>query len=207
LRPERHRRTADRDGRERRWRCSVRRRCSDQRGRASTPCSLVPTLVQNPNLRANGWINGSVALTSLNTGATSNGVMIAPAAQAGCATAGALDCGVATTVRMARIAASAAGTVAEARAATASNTPTLPAPSVTNAGYCGIFTYQDALGNEAALPASGTACTVPAAAASTALAANTCCLVLTSPLRRLRTRLLRCRERPPQCRRSLVSSS
>lgn len=133
---------------------------------------LVPTLVQNPNLRANGWINGSVALTSLNTGATSNGVMIAPAAQAGCATAGALDCGVATTVRMARIAASAAGTVSEARSATASNTPTLPAPSVTNTTYCGIFTYQDALGNEAALPAAATVCSAPAAAASTALAAN-----------------------------------
>jgi hypothetical protein len=133
---------------------------------------LVPTLVQNPNLRANGWINGSVALTSLNTSATSNGVMIAPAAQVGCATAGALDCGVATTARFARIAASAAGTVSEARAATASNTPTLPAPSVTNTTYCGIFTYQDALGNEAALPAAATVCSAPAAAASTALAAN-----------------------------------
>lgn len=132
---------------------------------------LNPTLVQNPNGRANGWINGAVALTSLNTGATSNGVMIAPAAQAGCATAGALDCGVATTARFVRIAAS-AGTVSEARSATATSTPTLPAPSATNLTYCGIFTYQDALGNEAALPAAATVCSAPAAAASTALAAN-----------------------------------
>lgn len=73
---------------------------------------------------------------------------------------------------MARIAASAAGTVSEARSATASNTPTLPAPSVTNTTYCGIFTYQDALGNEAALPAAATVCSAPAALASTALAAN-----------------------------------
>ena len=134
---------------------------------------LTPTLVQNPNLRANGWINGSVALTSLNTSATSNGVMIAPAAQAGCsAPATQLDCGVGTTARFVRIAASAAGTVSEARSATASSTPTLPAPSTTNLTYCGIFTYQDALGNEAALPAAATACSAPAAAASTALAAN-----------------------------------
>jgi hypothetical protein len=133
---------------------------------------LVPTLIQNPNSRANGWINAAVALTSLNTSATSNGVMIAPAAQAGCATAGALDCGVATTVRMARVAASATGTVSEARSATASNTPALPAPSATNLTYCGIFTYQDALGNEAALPAAATVCSAPAAVASTALAAN-----------------------------------
>lgn len=133
---------------------------------------LVPTLVQNPNGRANGWINAAVLLTTNNGGATSNGVMVNPAAQAGCATAGALDCGIATTVRMARIAASAAGTVSEARSAAASNTPALPAPSVSNTTYCGIFTVQDALGNEAALPAAATACSAPAAAASTALAAN-----------------------------------
>ncbi|MBW7933477.1 MAG: Ig domain-containing protein [Gemmatimonadaceae bacterium] len=134
---------------------------------------LTPTLIQNPNLRANGWINADVALTSLNTGATSNGVMIAPAAQLGCSTGGALDCGVGSTARFVRIAASAAGTVAEARLATPTSTPTLPAPSVTNLTYCGIFTYQDALGNEAALPTPATtACSAPAAGSSTALATN-----------------------------------
>lgn len=133
---------------------------------------LNPTLVQNPNLRANGWINGAVALTSLNTGATSNGVMVAPGNQAGCSLPARTDCGVGTTARFVRIAASAAGTVSEARSAAATSTPTLPAPSVTNLTYCGIFTYQDALGNEAALPAAATPCSAPAAGASTALAAN-----------------------------------
>ena len=133
---------------------------------------LLPTLIQNPNLRANGWINGSVALTTVNTGATSNGVMIAPLNQVGCGGTARLDCGISTTARFVRIAASAAGTISEARAATASSTPTLPAPSATNLTYCGVFTYQDALGNEAALPVATTVCSAPAAAASTALAAN-----------------------------------
>jgi hypothetical protein len=133
---------------------------------------LNPTLIQNPNGRANGWVNAAIALTTNNTGATSNGVMVAPAAQAGCATAGAVDCGVTTVARFVRIGTPAAGTVSEARSATASSTPTLPAPSATNLTYCGIFTVQDALGNEAALPAAATVCSAPAAAASTALAAN-----------------------------------
>lgn len=134
---------------------------------------LLPTLIQNPNLRANGWINGSVALTSVNNlTATSNGVMIAPANQGGCSLPARLDCGVSTTARFVRIAASAAGTIAEARAATPTSTPTLPAPSATNLTYCGVWTYQDALGNEAALPVATTVCSAPAAAASTALAAN-----------------------------------
>ena len=132
----------------------------------------LPTLVQNPNGRANDWINGSVALTSVNSGATSNGVMVAPAAQTGCFVGTAIDCGVGTTVRMVRIATSAAGTIAEARAATPTNTPTLPSPSATNLTYCGVFTYQDALGNEAALPLSTTVCSPPVLASSSALAAN-----------------------------------
>lgn len=139
--------------------------------RLDNAAPLVPTLVQNPNSRANGWINGAVTLTSLNTSLTSNGVMIAPAAKA-CITVAGLDCGVGTTVRMARIAASATGTVSEARGATATNTPALPVPSATSSAYCGIFTYQDALGNEAALPTAVTVCSPTVLASSAALAAN-----------------------------------
>jgi hypothetical protein len=133
-----------------------------------------PSLIQNPNLRANGWVNAAIALTTNNgaTAATVNGVMVAPANAVGCGGAARLDCGVSTTVNMARVAASAAGTVSEARSAAASNTPALPAPSSTNTTYCGIFTVQDALGNEAALPAAATVCSAPAAGASAALPAN-----------------------------------
>lgn len=135
---------------------------------------LVPTLVQNPNLRQNGWVNTNIALTSNNTSATSNGSMIAPAVQAGsaaCVAAAAVDCGVGSVTRWARVAASATGTVAEAIAATASTTPTLPAPSLTNTTYCSVHSVQDALGNESALPAAATACSPVAVAASFALAA------------------------------------
>jgi len=135
----------------------------------------VPTLVQNPNLRQNGWINASVGLNSLNTGATSNGVMVTGANAGGSANCIALatnDCGVSGIVRNVRIAASAAGLVDEARAATASNAATLPAPSAANTTYCGIWSMQDALGNESALPAAGAACTAPALASNSALGAT-----------------------------------
>ncbi len=134
-----------------------------------------PTLVQNPNLRQNGWVNASIALNSANTGATSNGVVVTANQAAGAATCvGALvpDCGVSGIVRYVRIAASAAGLVDEARGATASNAAALPAPSAANTTYCGIWTMQDALGNESALPAAGTPCTAPAVASNTALAAT-----------------------------------
>jgi hypothetical protein len=134
-----------------------------------------PTLVQNPNLRQNGWVNAAIALNSANTGATSNGVVVTANQAAGAATCVAAlvpDCGVSGIVRYVRIAASAAGLVDEARSATASSAAALPAPSASNTTYCGIWTMQDALGNESALPAAGTACTAPAVASNTALAAT-----------------------------------
>lgn len=111
-----------------------------------------PTFVANPNNRQNGWINGTVGLVGLNTGATDNDWMLN----------GAADAGVGGYVRMLRVGASAAGgTVAAANAATSSATPALPAPALANVSYCGVATAADLLGNESSTPANATLCNPP----------------------------------------------
>lgn len=105
-----------------------------------------PTFVANPNGRQSSWINASVGLAGLNTSATDNDWMVN----------GALDAGVGGYTRWLR-----SGTdMASAIAATASSTPSLPAPSATNATYCAVSSATDLLGNESALPAAATACYV-----------------------------------------------
>jgi hypothetical protein len=125
---------------------------------------VAPTSIQNPNSRAWGWINAGVGMTSVNTGATSNNWMVNGAA-VGCATT---DCGVGGYVRQVRIAAATGLLVDAALAATPSNTPTLPAPSVTDSTYCAVFSATDLLGNESARPAAGTACLAPVLGSFTA---------------------------------------
>jgi hypothetical protein len=96
-----------------------------------------PTFVANPNIRQNGWINAAVGLTGLNTSATDNDWLVN----------GAADLGVGGYNRMARIAANTGGLVDAARAATASATPSLPAPSLNNNDYCAVISATDLLGN------------------------------------------------------------
>ncbi len=124
-----------------------------------------PTLVQNPNGRQNGWINAGVGMTGSNTGtaATANNWVVN----------GAADAGVGGYVRMVRIGAPGAGNIVDpVELLAGSSTPTLPAPSLTNLVYCGVFSATDALGNESALPAAGTVCTAPVVPSNTALAAQ-----------------------------------
>jgi hypothetical protein len=124
----------------------------DNRAPAGGALATSPTFVANPNVRQNGWINGAVGLVGIRTtvSATNNAWLL---------NAGALtDAGVGSYIPFLRIAASATGTVDEARAATASSAPTLPDPSLQNNTYCAIATAQDALGNETARPAAAAAC-------------------------------------------------
>ena len=129
-----------------------------------------PVFIGNPNGRQNGWINAAVSMVGLRTtfSATSNSWLY---------NATPTDAGQGSYVPFLRIAASATGTVDEARAATASSAPTLAAPSLGPTTYCAIATAQDALGNETARPAAGAACTAPfvgsaTAGGATATAAN-----------------------------------
>lgn len=105
-----------------------------------------PTFVANPNGRQNSWINATVGLAGLNSSATDNDWM----------TNGTADAGVGGYTRWLRT----GSDMAAALAATASSTPALPAPSVTNADYCAVASATDLLGNESTLPASTTACFV-----------------------------------------------
>jgi hypothetical protein len=126
-----------------------------------------PTFIANPNGRQNSWINGAVSLVGIRTAfsATSNSWLL-NAAQT--------DAGQGSYVPYLRVAASATGTVDEARAATASAAPTLPVASLANTTYCAIATAQDALGNETTRPGAGTACgpVVVASGTSTALSSQ-----------------------------------
>lgn len=116
-----------------------------------------PTFAANPNVRQNGWINAGVGLAGSNTSATDDDWLVN----------GAADGGVGGYTRYQRIAMSPAGLVDEALAATASSSPSLPAPSQTNADYCAVASAKDLLGNESALPAAGSACTPPPVASWT----------------------------------------
>jgi len=116
-----------------------------------------PQFAANPNLRQNGWINGTVGLTGSNTGAADNDWIIN----------GAADGGVGGYVRFLRVDGTAPVTVNAANAAAASSTPALPAPSLNNNDYCAVASAKDLLGNESLLPAAGTACTLPFVASFT----------------------------------------
>ncbi len=130
---------------------------------------LAPTFEANPNIRQNGWINpggpnNNIQLTGLYSGANPNGWML-NTAQAGTGCAGATgDCGVGIGAgfaagfynRMLRY--GAGPTVAAAIATAGSGTPTAPAPTLGPGDMCAVATATDALGNESALPAAGTAC-------------------------------------------------
>jgi hypothetical protein len=128
-----------------------------------------PFFMQNPNGRQNGWINGTVNLVGSSTAmsATSNNWLF-NAASVALNGQTARDYGQGSYVRYLRVAAAPTGLVDEARAATASSAPTLPAPSIANNTYCAIATAQDALGNETARPVAGTACTAPVVASNAA---------------------------------------
>ncbi len=137
-----------------------------------------PTLVQNPRIRQNGWINAAVGLLSGNTGsaATANNVIntgINPGTQ------GAADAGVGGGGFQLRVAATGVGGIVDgARAATPLTSATVAigtgplAPTLAGTSLCGIFTAIDALGNESNLPAAGTVCTVPAVASNQFTAAG-----------------------------------
>ncbi|MGQ0540056.1 MAG: beta strand repeat-containing protein [Gemmatimonadaceae bacterium] len=113
-----------------------------------------PTFMANPNIRQNGWLNAAVGLTGLNTSLTDNDWLVN----------GAADAGVGGYVRLLRT--GAGPTVNAAIAATASATPTLPAPTLNNNDLCAVISAADLLGNESARPASGTVCTSPPPVAS-----------------------------------------
>jgi len=121
-----------------------------------------PTLIQNPGARQNGWVNAAIGFTTTNASSAANGMVVN----------GAADAGIGGYTRYARTAAATGGLVDAALAATASSSPTLPAPSTSATDYCLVISAKDALGNESALPAAGAACSAPAVASATALAAQ-----------------------------------
>jgi hypothetical protein len=112
-----------------------------------------PTLVQNPRIRQNGWINAAVGVLAVNTGsaATANNLI----------TAGTADGGVGGYAPQVRVAASSLGGTVDAALATAPLTTAAAAatgalsPSLTKDSYCGVWSATDALGNESNLPATG----------------------------------------------------
>jgi Bacterial Ig-like domain (group 2) len=128
----------------------------------------VPTFMANPNGRQNSWINGTVAIGN-NTSATSNNWLVNGTADAGIG-GGAVTA--TSYLRFVRIGDGSAGTVAAAKAATAANTLTTPAPTVSNTSLCAVISAQDELGNESTLPSSSATCSAPPAAPSTPVAAQ-----------------------------------
>jgi hypothetical protein len=131
-----------------------------------------PSLVQNPRIRQNDWINAQVGVTAFNNGtfagSTANNLV----------TAGTADLGVGGDAAWVRAAAPGAGNIVDpALVATAVTAPTVGsgtfAPTLTNLSLCGVWTERDLLGNESALPAAGTVCSPVAVASNTLLASNT----------------------------------
>jgi hypothetical protein len=128
-----------------------------------------PTLVQNPRIRQNGWINAQVGVLAVNnltfTGSTANNLMAA----------GTADGGVGGYVGQIRVAASSLGATVDAALATAPMTAAAAAatgalsPSLTKDSYCGVWSATDLLGNESNLPASGAGivCTPTSVASNT----------------------------------------
>lgn len=121
-----------------------------------------PTFEANPNIRQNGWINpGSVSpaanalqLTGRYTGGNPNGWMNNGAADAGVG----IGAGNAAPWynRMLRYGAGPLVDVANATAG--SGTPTPPVPTLGPGDMCAVASATDALGNESALPGTGTPC-------------------------------------------------
>lgn len=117
-----------------------------------------PQFAANPNGRQNGWINDAVGLTGPNTTLTDNDWIINGTADFGI---GGFSTATGAYQRFLRTADATGGLVDAARAATASDAPTLSPPTATNQTLCSIATARDQLGNESALPAAATPCLTP----------------------------------------------
>jgi len=135
-----------------------------------------PSLVQNPRIRQNGWINGAVGILAVNTRAP----LFATNDNNNLVVAGAADAGVGGGGFQLRVAATGVGGIVDgARAAAPLTAATAVigsgalAPTLAATTDCGIWTAIDALGNESNLPAAGTVCTAPVLASNTNLASNT----------------------------------
>jgi hypothetical protein len=129
--------------------------------RAPGQGAAAPTLLINVNGRLNSWINAAVSLTTKNGASTPNGEAVA----------GTADAGVGGYVYNVRVGAPGAGGIVDpVLALTPTTTFTTPAPSLANTSYCAIVSAKDLVGNESLLPAAGTVCTAPPAAAATAVA-------------------------------------
>ena len=126
-----------------------------------------PSLVQNPRVRQNGWLNALVNLNTFKTAATQERVVVQ----------GTADVGVGGDNAWVRIGAPGAGNIVDpVNALAAVNTVTIgsgsTAPTAANTSLCGVWTTRDAVGNESALPAAGTVCSAPAPATNTVLGSN-----------------------------------
>jgi len=121
----------------------------------------VPTFAANPNGRQNGWINDAVGLNGANTGSsgTVNNWIVNGTADAGI---GGGSTSGAAYQRFLRFGdPGATGIIDAARAATASDAATLPAPTATNISICALVTARDQLGNESSRGSDGDVCTLP----------------------------------------------
>jgi len=132
----------------------------------------LPTIVQNPNNRQNGWVNASVQLVGINTTTPAVPPVVPSLTSNGMVVQGAVDAGVGGYLPQVRIGAPGAGNIVDpVLALTPSQAPTLPAPSATNNSYCAVYSAVDLLGNETARPAAGTACS-PSSGVGSAVALN-----------------------------------
>ena len=124
---------------------------------------LAPAVSINPNGRQNGWLNDLASFNTINSGATSNGMIVAAVTDAGVG-------GVTYTAR-------AGTTLALSIAAANISNPSTLAPSLNNTSYCLTQYSMDALGNTSAAPAAcattfGVDRTAPTIAFSGGLASN-----------------------------------
>jgi hypothetical protein len=132
-----------------------------------------PSLLQNPRVRQNAWLNGIVSLYTFVS--TTQVGYPAGNLQDRVVVKGTADGGVGGDAAWLRVGSD--GTLATAVAATASNALTVGtgavAPTLANTSLCGLWTERDLLGNESPLPAAPLpVCTAPVAGTNTVLAAN-----------------------------------
>ena len=120
-----------------------------------------PSFAANPNGRQNGWINDAVGLNAANTGSsgTVNNWIANGTADLGIGGSSTTGAAYQRWLRFGDP--GAAGIIDAARAATASDAATLPAPTATNITVCAIVTARDQLGNESTRGSDGDPCTPP----------------------------------------------
>lgn len=99
-----------------------------------------PAVLLNPNGRANLWLNDAASFTTVNSGATSNGMIAAAIVDAG--------------IGGVTYAAKAGTTLALATAAADITSPATLDQSATNLTYCLVQYSVDAIGNRSAAPAA-----------------------------------------------------